>query len=140
MSNSIWAFATVGFGATIQNTGNNDLILGFNQPEDDRELIARTLDAVVKSSIPRLHKFRPQELNNLSWGICRLGHYNSDYRELLEGIAREIMKRKHQFAPQVRHFSPLSLSWWIVIVLLLINIFQIPVLAHSLFVFIRLTY
>jgi len=100
LSNSIWAFATVGFGATIQNTGNNDLILGFNQPEDDRELIARTLDAVVKSSIPRLHKFRPQELNNLSWGICRLGHYNSDYRELLEGIAREIMKRKHQFAPQ----------------------------------------
>ena len=107
VSNSIWAFATVGFGThscKVQNSGNNELILGFNQPDEDRELIARTLDVVVKSSLPRLHKFRPQELNNLSWGICRLGHYNSDYRELLKGIAQEIIKRKHQFAPQVRHF------------------------------------
>jgi len=103
LSNSIWAFATVGFGThscKVQNSGNNELILGFNQPDEDRELIARTLDVVVKSSLPRLHKFRPQELNNLSWGICRLGHYNSDYRELLKGIAQEIIKRKHQFAPQ----------------------------------------
>ena len=58
---------------TIQNNGSNELILGFNQPESDRKLIARTINAVVKSSMQRLQKFRPQELNNLSWWICRLG-------------------------------------------------------------------
>jgi len=100
LSNSIWAFATAGFGTKTRSNGHNELILGFNQPDSDRELIARTLDVVFRSALPRLDKFRPQELNNLTWGIHRLGHYNSNYRELLNGIAQEVIKRKHQFTPQ----------------------------------------
>jgi len=104
ISNTIWAFATVGFGASLSiNNVNNEVILGLDQPDDDRRLVQNTLEVVAKNAVKRLHSFRPQELNNLSWGFCRLGHYDKNYaahRELMEGIGKEILRRNHQFSPQ----------------------------------------
>lgn len=106
MSNSIWAFATVGFGAASTsnnfNTNNEYITLQSENQEQDRKLVARMLDVVAKSALERLHRFRPQELNNLAWGFCRLGHYGDALDELFKGIGQEIVKRHYYFKPQVR--------------------------------------
>lgn len=64
ISNSIWAFATLGFGATttsVQFNTNNDYIsLQSDQPELDKELVSKALLAVAKNAITRLYRFRPQ--------------------------------------------------------------------------------
>ena len=106
VSNSIWAFATIGFGAaqtSIQfNTNNEYICLPSDQAEEDRLLVTNTLDIVAKSAMERLPRFRPQELNNLAWGFCRLGHHNALMDELFDGIGKELMRRHHYFKPQVR--------------------------------------
>jgi len=104
VSNSIWAFATVGFGAastSIQFNTNNDYIyLNSDQEKEDRELVSKALDAVADSAMKRLPRFRPQELNNLSWGICRLGQHGKKTDALFAGIGQELLKRHHYFKPQ----------------------------------------
>ena len=104
MSNSIWAWATVGFGATssnIQFNTNNDYIsILSDEPNQDKELVKRTLDIVAENALSRLHRFRPQELNNLAWGFCRLGHYGPSLDALFRGIGQELLKRHSYFAPQ----------------------------------------
>lgn len=105
ISNSIWAFATLGFGATTTsgqfNTNNEYISLPSDQPELDRKLVSETLLAVAKNSSTRLNRFRPQELNNLAWGFCRLGQYSDEMMTLYEGIGKEILRRHRSFAPQV---------------------------------------
>ncbi len=105
ISNSIWAFATLGFGATSSpsqfNTNNEYISLPSDQPEADRKLVSETLLIVAKNASGRLHRFRPQELNNLAWGFCRLGHYSEEMKRLYEGVGQEIIKRHRFFAPQV---------------------------------------
>jgi hypothetical protein len=105
LSNSIWAFATVGFGASTPsdkyvNTNNDNICLPSDQPDLDRKLVERASEVVAKSAVKRLYRFRPQELNNLAWGLCRLGFSDGSFRQLFEGIGQEIIKRHHQFAPQ----------------------------------------
>ncbi len=106
ISNSIWAFATLGFGATTTtgqfNTNNEYISLPSEQPVFDRQLVSETLLVVARSSKMRLHRFRPQELNNLVWGYCRLGQYTDEMRMLFAGVGQEILKRRRQFSPQVR--------------------------------------
>lgn len=48
----------------------------------------------------RLPRFRPQELNNLSWGICRLGCRGKKIDDLFKGIGQELLKRHYYFKPQ----------------------------------------
>lgn len=104
VSNSIWAFATVGFGAastSIQFNTNNDYIyLNSDLDKEDRELVSKALDVVADSAMKRLPRFRPQELNNLSWGICRLGQYGKKTDDLFAGIGQELLKRHQYFKPQ----------------------------------------
>lgn len=104
VSNSIWAWATVGFGATtsnIQFNTNNDYIsIRSDEPNQDKELVKRTLDIVAENALLRLHRFRPQELNNLAWGFCRLGHSGPSLNALFRGIGQELLKRHFYFAPQ----------------------------------------
>jgi len=104
ISNSVWAFATLGFGATTSanqlNTNNDYISLPSNQLDQDRELVAQSLQTIAINASSRLHRFRPQELNNLAWGFCRLGHHSDDMRLLFEGIGQQIVQRHYQFAPQ----------------------------------------
>lgn len=105
ISNSIWAFATLGFGATTTtgqfNTNNEYISLPSDQPEFDRQLVSETLLVVAKNAKNRLNRFRPQELNNLVWGYCRLGQYSDEMTSLFKGVGQELLKRHRQFAPQV---------------------------------------
>ncbi len=66
-------------------------------------LLGKTLESVAKSAMTRLPRFRPQELNNLSWGICRLGYHGEIIDELFDGIGQELRKRHYYFKPQVRN-------------------------------------
>jgi hypothetical protein len=104
VANSIWAFATVGFGAasaSIQSNTNNDYIhLQSDRELEDRELVTKVLDVVADSALQRLPRFRPQELNNLAWGICRLGCRGKKMDELFAGIGQELLKRHYYFKPQ----------------------------------------
>ena len=96
----------MGFGAAsnaIQMNTNNDYIsLQSDRLDEDRKLIAHALEVVAESAMKRLPRFRPQELNNLSWGICRLGHHSKAMDLLFHGIGQELRKRHYYFKPQVR--------------------------------------
>ena len=109
ISNSVWAFATLGFGATTVtnqfNTNNDYISLLSDQPEQDRKLVSEALLVVAKNARTRLNRFRPQELNNMVWGFCRLGHYSDEMMTLYEGVGQELIKRHRYFAPQVGRSS-----------------------------------
>ena len=105
ISNTIWAFATVGFGAadSAQSNSYNDYFyVSGSDKTMDVPLIQNTLQIVAANIITKLHRFRPQELNNLAWGMARLGHYDSHplIPKLCQGIGQEIIKRYHKFSPQ----------------------------------------
>jgi hypothetical protein len=112
ISNSIWALATLGFGAatstTSFNTNNDYISLPSKQPDVDKKLVSEALLAVTKNANTRLQRFKPQELNNLAWGLCRLGQYSDEMMQLYEGIGREIKRRHRYFAPQVCKFAMIS--------------------------------
>ena len=108
VSNSIWAFATVKFGvnphsAQFDDTGVN------NKFREDSELVRETLEVVARSSLKRLNRFRPQELNNLAWGFCKLGHYGGSMMELFEGVGSEVLRRHRHFSCQVSSFILIQL-------------------------------
>lgn len=100
----MWAFATVGFGISSNlvqlNTNNEYIYLQSDTEEEDRALVSRVLDIVADDAMNRLPRFRPQELNNLAWGICRLGCHGEKMNELFEGIGQELLKRHSYFKPQ----------------------------------------
>ncbi len=64
ISNSAWAFATLGFGAAPIigqfNTNNEYISLPTDQPDEDRKLVTETMEIIAKNAITRLHRFRPQ--------------------------------------------------------------------------------
>jgi hypothetical protein len=66
-SNTVWAFATVGFGLDETYSLNDYIYLRSDDVEGDRQLMSTALDAVARSALHRLHTFRSQELNNLAW-------------------------------------------------------------------------
>lgn len=91
LTNFCWSCATVGFGTMGERRGNalNEYVyLKSDDPEGDRELMERALEAVTKSALPRLHTFRSMELNNLAYAYARLGR--TEEQELYAGIAREL--------------------------------------------------
>jgi hypothetical protein len=57
----VWSWATCGFGCTADETINLRIV----QTEDDRALVIQALEAVAKSALKRLHKFRPQVIFNV---------------------------------------------------------------------------
>ena len=118
VSNTIWAFATIGFGVAPNsvyfNSKSDNIFLRSTKIKEDRELVSKTLDIVARNTVYRLSKFRPQELNNLAWGFARLGHYGSDsFNKLFQGIGIELKKRPKRFAAQVLHWTMLSITYLI---------------------------
>ena len=101
MSNSIWAFATVKFGVNPVSAQFDDTGMKTDKLREDSKLVGETLEVVAKSSLKRLHRFRPQELNNLTWGFCKLGHYGGLMMELFEGVGGQVLRRHRHFSCQV---------------------------------------
>ena len=103
ISNSVWAFSTVGFGydeSCGTNVHNDYVHLATDDPVGDKELVYKTLEVIAEDALSRLHNFKAQELNNLAWGFTRLGHRTERTEKLLVGVAGELTKRTWQFKPQ----------------------------------------
>eukprot|EP00986_Skeletonema_menzelii_P013287 scaffold7617_cov240-Skeletonema_menzelii.AAC.2 len=103
ISNSVWAFSTVGFGydESCGTNAHNDYIhVATDDPVGDKELVYETLEVIAENALSRLHNFKAQELNNLAWGFTRLGHRTERTEKLLMGVAEELTKRTWQFKPQ----------------------------------------
>ena len=103
ISNSVWAFATVGFGydeACGTNSHNDYIHVTTDDPRRDRAIIFDALEVIAENAIKRLDKFKAQELNNLAWGFARLGHRSEKAEKLFAGVAKELVQRTWQFKPQ----------------------------------------
>ena len=102
ISNTVWAMATVGFGSldSSSNPYNGYIFLKSDMDRADKEMVATIVDVVARNAVGRLHKFRPQELNNLVWGLARLGHWDDVTMALFHGVGREILRRGRFFSPQ----------------------------------------
>eukprot|EP00578_Thalassiosira_sp_NH16_P000781 CAMPEP_0181141396 /NCGR_PEP_ID=MMETSP1071-20121207/35800_1 /TAXON_ID=35127 /ORGANISM="Thalassiosira sp., Strain NH16" /LENGTH=1329 /DNA_ID=CAMNT_0023228381 /DNA_START=239 /DNA_END=4228 /DNA_ORIENTATION=- len=103
LSNSIWAFSTVGFGydeACGTNNHNDYVHLATDDPSGDKELVFETLEVIAENALPRLDRFKAQELNNMAWGFARLGHRSERTEKLFAGVAKEMIRRTWQFKPQ----------------------------------------
>eukprot|EP00571_Detonula_confervacea_P017812 CAMPEP_0172298486 /NCGR_PEP_ID=MMETSP1058-20130122/1119_1 /TAXON_ID=83371 /ORGANISM="Detonula confervacea, Strain CCMP 353" /LENGTH=1283 /DNA_ID=CAMNT_0013007761 /DNA_START=130 /DNA_END=3978 /DNA_ORIENTATION=- len=103
LSNSIWAFSTVGFGydeACGTNSHNDYVHVATNDPVGDKELVFETLEVIAENALPRLDRFKAQELNNMAWGFARLGHRSERAEKLFGGVAKELIRRTWHFKPQ----------------------------------------
>ena len=102
IANSLWAFATVGFGSvdTQSHPSNGYIFLKSDRHEDDKAQVAHILNIVSKSATQRFNRFRPQELNNLAWAYARLGHRGESSDEVFRSIGNEVLRRSHQFDSQ----------------------------------------
>lgn len=74
LANLLWAMATVGFGQEPSSEAalNNYIVLASEKPEADYALMQQATAAILKAALPRISKFRSQELNNLAWSLARL--------------------------------------------------------------------
>lgn len=98
ISNTIWAFGTVGFGTLADKRNFNDfIVLKSDDYEADVALVDQTLAVVSKSVTGRLRVFTEQELNNLAHGCGRLGRCEP---EMFAGIAREFAQRQGRVTGQ----------------------------------------
>lgn len=117
LANTIWALATTGFGISSSSlpassvaagNNNNYLILSSDQPVQDNELMLQVIDACATAALPRLARFKSQELNNMAWALARLFSddrndvCNTDpaVQQLLYGIGRQLCHPKRVVAAQ----------------------------------------
>lgn len=98
VSNTIWAFGTLGFGILADKRNINDfIILKSDDYEGDVALVDQALAAVASSVAGRLRVFKEQELNNLAHGCGRLGRCEP---ELFSRIASEFANRRGRVTGQ----------------------------------------
>jgi hypothetical protein len=103
LSNSVWAFSTVGFGydeSCGTNSHNDYVHVATDDPVGDKAIIFEALEVIAENALTRLDKFKAQELNNLAWGFARLGHRSEQAEKLFVGVAKELSQRTWQFKPQ----------------------------------------
>eukprot|EP00956_Cyclotella_meneghiniana_P043599 scaffold278308_cov96-Cyclotella_meneghiniana.AAC.1 len=103
LSNSVWAFSTIGFGydeSSGLNQHNDYTYVTSDAPMEDKKLVFDTLEIIAENALPRLEKFKAQELNNLAWGFARLGHRTEKAYLIFQGVADQLARRVHQFKPQ----------------------------------------
>ncbi|KAL9182955.1 hypothetical protein ACHAXT_004234 [Thalassiosira profunda] len=103
LSNTIWAFSTMGFGydeACGTNSHNDYVHVATDNSAGDKDLVFKTLEVIAENALQRLGKFKAQELNNMAWGFARLGHRTERAEALLSGVAKELIARTWQFKPQ----------------------------------------
>ena len=107
LSNTLWAFANLGFGSLPSSTFseiaasmNDYVVLKSTDPEGDEELVRQATDAITECALPQISRFKSQELNNLAWALARLGR--KDARTILEAISMQLCHPKRRVSSQVR--------------------------------------
>jgi hypothetical protein len=107
LTNSAWAFATLGFGLSGTNNGMSDTnthtmsdytVLKSNDEEGDRKLMEEAIQVVIGHAKQGLRRFRSQELNNIAWTMARLGQRDEG---LLELIGLELCNPRRSVSSQV---------------------------------------
>eukprot|EP00980_Cylindrotheca_fusiformis_P003988 scaffold874_cov126-Cylindrotheca_fusiformis.AAC.21 len=100
-SNTIWSFATVGFGLqagkTTLDSRNEYTFLVSNDAEGDCTLMKDAVQVAIKNAKLNAHRFKSQELNNFAWALARLEQ--KDY-EVLEIIGKQLAHPNRQVSPQ----------------------------------------
>ena len=120
LANTLWAFATLGFGmssksALDRNMGegqgpaaqNDYVILPSDNPEEDEKLLVAATDAILASALPRIQRFRSQELNNIAWSLARFNR--KDVTTSLRAIGEQLCDPRRKVKPQVFTLEFLSL-------------------------------
>jgi hypothetical protein len=103
ITNTIWSFATLGFGLTggktsdTGNTGNEYTFLVSDDPEGDKSLMEDAMQVAIRGVKQNSRKFQSQELNNVAWTMARLKQKDD---ELLEMIGMQLANPKRQVTPQ----------------------------------------
>jgi len=89
-TNTAWALATLGFGIVVdlELAERSDYkCLQTNDLEGDAQLAATAVQVVYQHAKENIFRYRPQELNNLSWIMARMDV--TDF-ELMELLAKEM--------------------------------------------------
>lgn len=114
LSNTLWAFATLGFGSSASSTFseiaaslNDYVILSSDDPEGDERIVRQATDAILQVAVPQINRFKSQELNNLAWALARLGR--KDSTAVLEAIGRQLCHPKRRVTSQV---STINTTGW----------------------------
>lgn len=100
ISNTIWSFATIGYGlkgGSTADTGNDYTFLQSNDIEGDMLLMADTVKVAISTAKQIIFRFRSQELNNLAWAMARLGQKDE---EILTMIGRELANPRRKVLAQ----------------------------------------
>lgn len=61
LSNTVWAFATIGFGydeSSGTNAHNDYVHVTSDSPMEDKELVYDTLETIAENALSRLEKFK----------------------------------------------------------------------------------
>lgn len=108
LSNTLWAFATLGFGVPasefegkLETASLNDyVVLSSDNQHGDEELLTKAANAIIESGLPRIGRFRSQELNNMAWSLARMDR--TDSTEFLEAIGLQLCNEQRRLTSQVR--------------------------------------
>jgi hypothetical protein len=107
LTNSVWAFATLGFGLPIsasarfisENRSTDYTFLKSDDEEGDKELMESAVRIVTDQAIHKqMRYFRSQELNNVAWAMHRLNQRDD---QLLNMIGKELANTKRPVTSQV---------------------------------------
>jgi hypothetical protein len=118
LSNTAWAFATLGFGLSGGPLSTDYTILVSETPQEDKETMTRAMRAILKQAKTSIRYFQSQELNNLAWTMARLLNTNNnnhhhhqdngkekeedDNTELMDMIGNQLCDPKRMVSSQVR--------------------------------------
>lgn len=107
LANTLWALATVSFGSSLklERSLNTYVALESDDLKYDVSLMLKTKHAILEASLPKLSKFRSQELNNLAWSLARLvepeeARGSQLTQQVLLGLGRELARRKRSATTQ----------------------------------------
>ena len=103
LTNSVWAFATLGFGlgdngVSETNISTEYTFLISDDEDGDRELMEESMQVAIGVAKQILHRFRSQEINNLAWTMARLEQGD---QELLEQMGKELCNPRRPLSSQV---------------------------------------
>ena len=75
LSNSVWAFSTIGFGydeSSGLNQHNDYTYVISDAPTQDKKLVFDTLEIIAESALPRLQKFKVSIICTQNIGVIKV--------------------------------------------------------------------
>jgi hypothetical protein len=101
LSNTAWAFATIGFGLNTNGLSDNAIsdymILESDDPAEDEQLMIQAMKVIIQRTKGIHRRYQSQELNNLAWAMARLRQPDA---ELFEMIGVELCNRQRAVTAQ----------------------------------------